>query len=46
MIGDLGDVNAIQRRDGFFDVVDKNPRPLRWWHASLPSGTPTRPSPA
>lgn len=25
MIGDLGDVNAIQRRDGFFDVVDKNP---------------------
>jgi ABC-type sugar transport system substrate-binding protein len=24
MIGDLGDVNAIQRRDGFFDVVDKN----------------------
>jgi ABC-type sugar transport system substrate-binding protein len=25
LIGDLGDVNAIQRRDGFFDVVDKNP---------------------
>lgn len=24
LIGDLGDVNAIQRRDGFFDVVDKN----------------------
>jgi ABC-type sugar transport system substrate-binding protein len=24
MIGDLGDVNAIQRRDGFFDVVDKH----------------------
>lgn len=24
MIGDLGDVNAIQRRDGFFDVVDQN----------------------
>jgi ABC-type sugar transport system substrate-binding protein len=24
MIGDLGDVNAIQRRDGFFDIVDKN----------------------
>jgi ABC-type sugar transport system substrate-binding protein len=24
MIGDLGDVNAIQRRDGFLDVVDKN----------------------
>ena len=25
LIGDLGDVNAIQRRDGFFDVVGKNP---------------------
>jgi ABC-type sugar transport system substrate-binding protein len=24
MIGDLGDVNAIQRRDGFFDIVDQN----------------------
>lgn len=24
MIGDLGDQNAVQRRDGFFDVVDKN----------------------
>ena len=24
LIGDLGDVNAIQRRDGFFDVVNKN----------------------
>ncbi|RHA44670.1 sugar ABC transporter substrate-binding protein [Cellulomonas rhizosphaerae] len=24
MIGDLGDPNAIGRRDGFFDVVDKN----------------------
>jgi ABC-type sugar transport system substrate-binding protein len=24
MIGDLGDINAIQRRDGFFDVVGKN----------------------
>ncbi len=24
LIGDLGDVNAIQRRDGFFDVADKN----------------------
>lgn len=24
LIGDLGDINAIQRRDGFFDVVDKN----------------------
>jgi ABC-type sugar transport system substrate-binding protein len=24
MIGDLGDVNAIQRRDGFFDVVDQH----------------------
>ena len=24
LIGDLGDVNAIQRRDGFFDIVDKN----------------------
>ncbi|MEO1091394.1 MAG: sugar ABC transporter substrate-binding protein [Pseudomonadota bacterium] len=24
LIGDLGDVNAIQRRDGFFDVVDQN----------------------
>lgn len=24
LIGDLGDVNAIQRRDGFFDVVDAN----------------------
>jgi ABC-type sugar transport system substrate-binding protein len=24
LIGNLGDVNAIQRRDGFFDVVDKN----------------------
>jgi ABC-type sugar transport system substrate-binding protein len=24
LIGDLGDVNAIQRRDGFFDVVEKN----------------------
>jgi ABC-type sugar transport system substrate-binding protein len=24
LIGDLGDQNAIQRRDGFFDVVDKN----------------------
>ncbi len=25
LIGDLGDVNAIQRRDGFFDVVDQHP---------------------
>ncbi|MCB1969446.1 MAG: sugar ABC transporter substrate-binding protein [Geminicoccaceae bacterium] len=24
LIGDLGDVNAIQRRDGFFDIVDQN----------------------
>ncbi|KKC31265.1 hypothetical protein WH91_20435, partial [Devosia psychrophila] len=24
LIGDLGDQNAIQRRDGFFDVVDQN----------------------
>ncbi len=24
MIGDLGDVNAIQRRDGFFDIVDQH----------------------
>ena len=24
LIGDLGDVNAIQRRDGFFDIVDKH----------------------
>jgi ABC-type sugar transport system substrate-binding protein len=24
LIGDLGDVNALQRRDGFFDVVNKN----------------------
>lgn len=24
MIGDLGDVNAIQRRDGFFDAVDQH----------------------
>lgn len=24
LIGDLGDINAIQRRDGFFDVADKN----------------------
>jgi ABC-type sugar transport system substrate-binding protein len=24
LIGDLGDVNAIQRRDGFFDIVNKN----------------------
>ena len=24
MVGDLGDVNAIQRRDGFFDVVNQN----------------------
>lgn len=24
LIGDLGDVNAIQRRDGFFDSVDKH----------------------
>jgi ABC-type sugar transport system substrate-binding protein len=24
LIGDLGDQNAIQRRDGFFDVIDKN----------------------
>lgn len=24
LIGDLGDINAIQRRDGFFDVIDKN----------------------
>ena len=24
MIGDLGDQNAVQRRDGFFDVADKN----------------------
>jgi ABC-type sugar transport system substrate-binding protein len=24
MIGDLGDQNAVQRRDGFFDVIDKN----------------------
>jgi ABC-type sugar transport system substrate-binding protein len=24
LIGDLGDANAIQRRDGFFDVVDAN----------------------
>ncbi len=24
LVGDLGDVNAIQRRDGFFDVVNKN----------------------
>lgn len=24
MVGDLGDVNALQRRDGFFDVVDQN----------------------
>lgn len=24
LIGDLGDVNAIQRRDGFFDVVNQN----------------------
>lgn len=24
LIGDLGDQNAVQRRDGFFDVVDKN----------------------
>jgi Periplasmic binding protein domain len=24
LIGDLGDQNAIQRRDGFFDVFDKN----------------------
>ena len=24
LIGDLGDVNAIQRRDGFFDVVDQH----------------------
>lgn len=24
MIGDLGDQNAIQRRDGFFSVMDKN----------------------
>ena len=24
LIGDLGDLNAVQRRDGFFDVVDKN----------------------
>ena len=24
LIGDLGDQNAIQRRDGFFEVVDKN----------------------
>jgi ABC-type sugar transport system substrate-binding protein len=25
LIGDLGDVNAIQRRDGFFDIVDQHP---------------------
>ena len=24
LIGDLGDQNAIQRRDGIFDVIDKN----------------------
>ena len=24
LIGDLGDVNAIQRRDGFFDIVDQH----------------------
>jgi ABC-type sugar transport system substrate-binding protein len=24
LIGDLGDVNAIQRRDGFFDIVNKH----------------------
>ena len=24
LIGDLGDVNAIQRRDGFFDIVNQN----------------------
>jgi ABC-type sugar transport system substrate-binding protein len=24
LIGDLGDVNAIQRRDGFFDVINQN----------------------
>ena len=24
MIGDLGDQNAVQRRDGFFDIADKN----------------------
>ena len=24
LIGDLGDQNAVQRRDGFFDVVDQN----------------------
>jgi ABC-type sugar transport system substrate-binding protein len=24
MIGDLGDLNAIQRRDGFFDIVDQH----------------------
>jgi hypothetical protein len=46
LIGDLGDINAIQRRDGFFDVVDKNPTSSRSWPASRPSGTPTRPSPA
>ena len=46
MIGDLGDVNAIQRRDGFFDVVDKNKDWSRSWRASPPSGMPTRRSPA
>jgi len=25
LIGDLGDINAIQRRDGFFDIVDQHP---------------------
>jgi ABC-type sugar transport system substrate-binding protein len=24
LIGDLGDQNAVQRRDGFFDIADKN----------------------
>ena len=46
LIGDLGDVNAIQRRDGFFDIVDQHKDIDRGrGAASRPSGTPTRPSP-
>ena len=42
LIGDLGDQNAIQRRDGFFDVIDKNKDLVQVVHESLPSGIQTR----
>ena len=42
LIGDLGDINAIGRRDGFDAAVRRRATPSRWWRGSRPSGTRRR----